>query len=140
MSKVLPPPDESPLVAGGRLYPGVHFHEGMQDELLVSLSEDCAKLLAKRGPSGYRWDGHPDWDERYAKIRQQLNMRAVEVSAQADKNLADAPEAEVVKNLYDAWRLSKGHWGVVSKPHKRFGDGLARSKGGVWYGCLIVAD
>ena len=140
MSKVLPPPDESPLVLGARLYPGVEFQEGVRDDLLVRLAEDCTKLLIRKGPRGYRRDGHPNWDARYREIRSKLQMKAVEVTAQADANLADAPEEAIVRNLYDAWRQSSGHWGVVSKPHKRYGDWIGVTKGGIWYGTIIVAD
>lgn len=140
MSKVLPPPDESPLVLGARLYPGVHFQEGVRDDLLVRLAEDCTKLLVRNGPWGYWRDGHPRWDARYREIRSKLRMKAVEVTAQADANLADAPEEAIVRNLYDAWRQSSGHWGVISKPHKRYGDWIAVTKSGIWYGTIIVAD
>lgn len=140
MSKILPPPDESPLVIGARLYPGVRFHEGIRDDLLVRLAEDCSRMLALGGPRKYRIDGHPQWNERYVKIRNELGLKAVEVTAQADASLANAPEEAVVRNLYDAWKQSSGHWRAVSRKHKLYGDGVAQSNGGIWYGTIIVAD
>lgn len=139
MSKVLPPPEESPLVAGARLYPGVQFQEGVRDDYLVNMAQVCSELLAKKGPKVYRRDGHPNWEARYQTLRK-LGLRAVEVTAQADASLANASEEAIVQNLYDAWKQSSGHWRVISKTHQRYGDGLARSAGGIWYGTIIVAD
>ena len=133
-------PDESPLVAAARTYPGVRFQEGVRDPLLVSMAEDCADLLAARGTQGYRRDGHPAWDERYGKIWEKLRMKPVEVTAQADRNLTNAPLVDVATNMYDAWQQSEGHWEVIEEPHARYGDAMAKGTEGVWFGCIITAD
>jgi len=128
--------DDSLLVQAGMRYPGVRFYEGLKDELLAKLAQDCANLLAQRGESGYWRDGHPDWDSRFAEIRDKLSMTGVEVSAMARPGEGD----KMGRELYYDWERSEGHWRVVSTPHVKYGDGLARDSRGVWYGVIIVAD
>lgn len=145
-----PAPLDSPLVAAARLFPGVRFHEGTRDPLLTRLAEQYASQMASidsqsRG-SGRRRAGHFGWDERYATIRRELGMRAVEVSAESWPWQAGAPIREIGAEMFRTWRQSHGpypaadHWGVVAAPHRRYGDGLAKSRTGIWYACIIVAD
>jgi hypothetical protein len=140
------PLPEPPLIAVAQVYPGVRFHEGERDNLLVALAQGYADEMAAINSQSRRGQGHFGWARRYERIRAELNMKAVEVSAQSDNRLADAPLDAVAENLFDSWRQSDGpppkadHWGVVSKPHARYGDGLARSTRGVWFGCVIAAD
>jgi len=134
--KIIPPPEESPLVEAARIYPGVRFHEGVRDPLLVQLAQDCADLLVRNGEAEYAQDGHPGWDERFHEIRKALGMTGVEVTAMARPGEGDDIGHEV---FYD-WERSAGHWRVVSTPHKRYGDGLAKSQNGIWYATVVVAD
>lgn len=134
--KVVPPPEESPLVEAARLYPGVRFHEGVRDTFLVGLAEDCAKLLVKGGENNYRFDGHPGWKQRFAEIRKTLGMAGIEVTAMARPGEGD----EIGHELFYDWQRSSGHWRVVSTKHDRYGDALAKDKRNVWFGVIIVAD
>jgi len=128
--------DDSPLVSAARLYPGVRFHDGVRDPLLVQLAQEAADAMARRGERGYRWDGHPGWNQRHAEIRRKLGMAGVEVSAMERPGEGD----DIAREAFHDWRQSAGHWRVVATPHKRFGDGLARSRRGVYFAVIIVAD
>jgi hypothetical protein len=44
------------------------------------------------------------------------------------------------REMWDAWRQSRGHWAVASKRHDWFGAGMAKSKRGVWYATIITVD
>lgn len=127
---------DSPLVAAARLYPGVRFHEGVRDPLLVGMAQEAADAMARRGERGYRWDGHPGWSQRHAEIRRTLRMTGVEVSAMERPGEGD----DIAREAFNDWKQVPGHWRVVATPHKRFGDGLARSRRGVWFAAVVVAD
>lgn len=135
------PQADSVLVAAARIFPGVRFHEGVRDPTLTRLAQQNADQQARRGQQG-----HYQWQQRYDQIRRQLGMRAVEVSAETWRWQANAPMAEIGVEMFRTWRQSNGpypladHWGVVSKPHRRYGDGLAKSRRGIWYAAVIVAD
>lgn len=146
MKMKVPHPEESPLVLGAAKYPGVRFHEGLRHPLLVELAQTYADEMAAINSQSQRRQGHFGWNKRSQRIREELGLKAVEVSAQSDTLLANAPVSEVVENLYDAWRQSDGpkpladHWGIISEAHALYGDGIAQSKQGIYYGCIIVAD
>lgn len=126
----------SAMIEAADQYPGVQFHHGVRDPLLVRLAQDTADTLARRGEWGYRFDGHPGWDAKYLTIRQRLGMRAVEVSAQSWPRQTVGAE----RGMYDSWNASPGHWRVVSTVHKRYGEGIARSRRGTFFAAIIVAD
>ena len=142
--------EDSTMVAAAKVFPGVRFHEGVRDPLLTRLAQEYASEMASINSQSKGWgrrrQGHFGWDARYATIRSQLGMKGVEVSSETWKWQANAAMAEVGAEMFRTWRQSNGpypyadHWGVVSKPHKRYGDGLARSRAGIWYGTIIVAD
>ncbi len=135
------PQADSVLVAAAKLFPGVRFHEGTRDPLLTRLAQENADQQARLGAQG-----HYRWQQRYDQIRRQLGMRAVEVSAETWRWQANAPASEIGAEMFRTWRQSAGpypwanHWGVVSTPHMRYGDGLAKSTRGIWYGVIIIAD
>ena len=131
---------DSPLVAAAKKYPGVMFHRGQRDQFLVELSQECADLMARNGERYYWRDGHPSWNSRYHKIRSRLGMTGVEVTAFSWPDKSEGATSEITSGLFYDWQRSSGHWRVVSKTHKRFGDALARSSNGVWYACVIVAN
>jgi hypothetical protein len=135
---------DSPLVAAAKLYPGVRFHEGVRDPLLVQLaqtySEQMAAINSQSKGWGRRREGHFGWDARYATIRSQLGLRGVEVSAESWDRQANASPPEIGRTMFESWRASSGHWRVVSTPHKRYGDGLAKSRRGIWFAAVIIAD
>jgi hypothetical protein len=126
----------SAMIEAADAYPGVKFHHGERDPLLVRLAQETADTLARRGEWGYRFDGHPGWDAKYQTIRKQLGMRAVEVSARSWRGQTVGIE----RGMYDSWRASTGHWRVVSTPHKRYGEGIAKSRRGTYFSAVIVAD
>lgn len=139
--------EDSPLVAAGRIYPGVQCLDGLRDPLLVELAQDCAELLARRGETAYWRDGHPGWDDgnpyrnsRYRRIGRELGMTGVEVSAMSWPDTSTIPNPDIMRQIYYDWKRVPGHWAVVSTPHARFGDGMAKSANNVWYGVIITAD
>lgn len=132
--------EDSPLVAAGRAYPGVKCLDGLRDPLLVDLAQDCANRLAASGERAYWRDGHPGLNARFGIIRQRLGMDPDEVSAFSWPDAATEPTQAIASGLFYDWQRSSGHWAVVSKPHARFGDGLAKSRNNVWYGVIITAD
>lgn len=135
---------QSPLVEAADDYPGVRFQEGTRDDLLVRLAQEYAGQMAAIDSQSKGWgrrrEGHFGWDARSATIRRQLGLRGVEVSAESWDRQANAPMPEIARTMFDSWKASTGHWKVVSTPHERYGDGLARSASGTWYAALIVAD
>lgn len=130
---------DSPLVAAGKAYPGVRCFEGERDAVLVESAQWCADKLAAAGERGYWRDGHPNWETRYHAIRNEIGMRPVEVSAMSSATSPELTDA-IARDMYYDWQRSSGHWRVVSQPHKRYGEGVARSRTNRWFSVVIVAD
>jgi SAM-dependent methyltransferase len=132
---------ESPLVSAAMIYPGVRFHEGIRDAFLVGLAEENSRKQAARD----RQD-HYGFQQRYDEVHETLGMRAVEVTAESWYWQSNEPMNVIAKGMYDSWVQSRGpppradHWGVVSKPHKRYGDAISKSRRGVYYATILVAD
>jgi hypothetical protein len=130
---------QSPLVEAAAIYPGVRFQEGTRDAALVAMAQDAADTMARRGDRAYRFSGHPGWDGRFRRINA-MGLRGVEVSAFSWPDTSPEPTPEILRELFFDWQRSPGHWRVVSTPHARYGDGLARSRTGTWFAAVIVAD
>lgn len=138
---------DSELTKAAKYYPGVRYIEGQRNSLLDSLAQTYSNEMAainsqsrnktRRNPMG---EGHFGVEARYAKIRQDLGMKGNEVTAESWYWQSNSPMNEVAKGMFDSWQQSSGHWNVVSKPHKLYGDGLAKSKQGIWYATILVAD
>jgi hypothetical protein len=131
-----PPPLDSALIAEAKVHPGVRFDEGWRDPFLVSLAQGYSDQMARMGSQG----GHRGWSGRYGEIRRVLNMRGVEVTAESWPWQVNDPPVALARDAFRSWSYSSGHWRVVSTPHRRYGDGLAKSKQGVWFTTIIVAD
>ncbi|WP_455387610.1 hypothetical protein [Petrachloros mirabilis] len=130
------PPSDSVIVAAAKVYPGVRFYEhAMRDPILVEMAQQNANTMARTN-----LQNHWNWERRFQYLLGRFGMRGAEVCAETWPEQANASAEEIGKEFFDCWRYSTGHWSVVSRPHKRFGDGLARSNRGIWYGCLIVTD
>lgn len=127
---------DSVLVEAAKRFPGVRFHEGSRDDLLVGLAQDCADLLARRGQWLYWRNGHPGWNDRFAEIHSKLGMSGVEVTAMERPGEGD----DVCHEAFYDWERSSGHWRVVSTPHAKYGDALASTKSGIWFAVIICAD
>lgn len=141
--------NDSVLLACAKSYPGARFYRGERDMLLVELAQQAANLLAQRGESGYWWDGHPDWNvnanSRYQVIRSRYGVSPVEVTAMSSIKSSEITAEIAYGFFYDWYRSSSpkersSHWTVVSTEHKRYGDAVARSRSGTWFGVVIVAD
>ena len=119
------------MVAAGKAYPGVRCFDGERDPFLVEQAQWCADRLAARGIRAYAREGHPEWERRYHLIRQKTGLRAQEVSVY-NRSLT---------GLYRDWAYGgTTHWLVISKPHARYGEGLARARDNVLFGVIITAD
>jgi len=127
---------DSVLVTAGRHYPGVRFYEGLRDPLLVDLAQTYAEQMANINSQSNRGEGHFGWDERRTKIRRELGLKGNEVSAE----IHPWESGELGQNAFHDWQRSSGHWAIVSQPHDRYGDGIAKSRQGVVYVVIIVAD
>jgi hypothetical protein len=130
---------QSPLAEAADAYPGVRFQEGQRDAALVQMAQEAADTMARRGDRAYRFSGHPGWDGRFRRINA-MGLRGVEVSAFSWPDASAEPTPEILRELFYDWERSSGHWRVVSTPHERYGDGLARSRTGTWFAAVIVAD
>jgi len=135
---------ESPLVSAARLYSGVEFYNGKREALLVDLAQQTVDTLASQNMHKY-WpgrggDGHPDWDRKRIIISNKFGMKGVEVTAISWPYKSEKITAEITRGLFYDWQRSAGHWNVISKQHEIYGDAVARSNSGIWYGCIIVAD
>jgi len=139
--------NDSELTKAGKVYNGVRCYEGQRNSLLDSLAQTYSNEMAAinsqsrnkswRNPMG---EGHFGVEARYAKIRQDLGMKGDEVTAESWYWQSNSPMNEIAEGMFDSWRQSSGHWNVVSKPHKLYGDGLAKSRQGIWYATVLVAD
>jgi hypothetical protein len=130
---------QSPLSEAADAYPGVRFQEGQRDAALVAMAQDAADTMARRGDRAYRFSGHPGWESRFRRINA-MGLRGVEVSAFSWPDTSPTATPEILRELFYDWERSSGHWRVVSTPHERYGDGLARSRTGTWFAAVIVAD
>jgi len=131
---------ESPLVKAAKLYNNVHFYEGQRHNLLVRLAEDYSNQMASINSQSYRGVGHFGVEKRYAEIRNKLGLRGNEVTAESWSWKYNYPIDIIAKEMFDSWNYSSGHWAIVSKPHKLYGDAIAKSKQGIYYATIIVAD
>jgi len=134
------PPAVSPLVAAAAIYPAAQCCEGMRDPYLVTMAQGYAEQMAHIGSQSYRGRGHFGWTGRHAAILRVLGMDGDEITAESWPWEGDAPMSQIARGMFDAWRQSPGHWRIASRPHRRFGDGLAKSRRGIWYACIIVAN
>jgi hypothetical protein len=131
---------ESPLIDAAKIYSGVRFQEGIRDAWLVQVAQKYSEQMAAINSQSYRGEGHFGVEKRYADIRQKYGMKGNEVTAESWYWKTNYPIDIIAKEMYDSWHYSSGHWSVVSKPHKMYGDGLAKSRQGIWYATIIVAD
>jgi hypothetical protein len=130
------PPAESVLVTAARQFDGVQFQNGLRDPYLVEEAQGYADWMATHGRQG----GHYDWDRRYAKIKSVIRRSPVEVTAESWDRQASAPMAEIGRTMFESWKYSAGHWRIVSTPHARYGDAISKSRRGIYYACVIVAN
>jgi hypothetical protein len=100
---------------------------------LTCRAAEHAQLQATLGVQG-----HHDWPRRFDAINAQLpaGLVAREVCAESwpGQDLWEAAQ-ECVR----CWRLSEGHWQVVSSRPVLFGFDMQRSRRGVWYAAGLVA-
>ena len=135
-----PPPALSPLTKVGRQYPGAHCCDGMRDPILVNIAQEYADQMASINSQSYQGKGHFGFDQRRQQVWNTLRMHAVEITAESWSWQVNASGDELGKEMFYCWRRSPGHWSVASRFHKRFGDGLSKSRQGIWFACIIVAD
>jgi hypothetical protein len=129
------PPPDSVIVAASKVWDGSRVHEGLRDPYLVEVAQDHADYMARVDQQG-----HQRFKQRAARIRRDLMLSPTEVCAETWIWQEYDRPLELGKELFRCWEQSSGHWSVVSQPHRRYGDGLAKSTTGIWYGCVIVAD
>lgn len=146
------PPEPSPpvpaILRAANETPGVRIQEATRDSYLREMAQDYAEQMAAiNSQSKLVWrngrrikEGHFGVERRYADIRSTLGMKGDEVTAESWPRQRNASKVELWQEMFKSWKGSSGHWAVVSARHDRFGDGLAMSKQGIWYACVLVAD
>jgi uncharacterized protein YkwD len=103
---------------------------------LDKLAQQHAEYMAR-----VQQGGHQGFDERFAKAVQATGLRSVrEIAACTWDWQRDATPAEQWAEYVKCWRLSPGHWRTAGVRHKFVGTGSAKSKTGIWFGCLIATD
>ncbi len=123
------------LVAAGREYPGVRVFEGEPHELLALLAEEHAARMASTGRQG-----HQGWPGRFSRIAREMGLKGTEICAESWYWRSHDPLETIGAEMFHSWQQSSGHWSVASSPHRYWGAGMARSRRGIWYACVIVAD
>ena len=131
---------ESPLVKAAKLYKNVRFYEGQRHNLLVELAEDYSSQMAAINSQSYRGVGHFGVEKRYLEIKKKLGLKGNEVTAESWYWKSNYPIDIISKEMFDSLNYSSGHWAIVSKPHKFYGDAIAKSNQGIYYATIIVAD
>jgi SAM-dependent methyltransferase len=132
--------NDSVLLACAKSYPGARFYRGERNNYLVAMAQETAEELARDGERAYRWDGHPDWEQRFHEIRATLGLTGCEISARSWPTTSAELTSQIAYQLLYDWERSAGHWQVISESHTMFGEGTARSRTGVWYAVVVVAD
>jgi len=132
--------NDSVLLACAKTYPGARFYRGERNAYMVGLAQEAAETLAEAGEQAYWRDGHPDWERKFHAIRATLGLTGKEVSARSWPTASTELTPAIAYQLIHDWETSSGHWQIISESHTMFGEGAARSRTGVWYGVVIVAD
>ncbi|MFA5056499.1 MAG: thioredoxin family protein [Opitutaceae bacterium] len=85
--------------------------------------------------------GHQNFDQRRQQMLNSIGPGDYrEICAESWPRQAEDPPAELWAEMFDCWRQSPGHWSVASRKHSEYGSGMARSRRGVWYACIITRD
>jgi hypothetical protein len=82
--------------------------------------------------------GHQGWDQRYARLRKQLQSQ--EFSEVANESWPGQDQKAAAGEMYRSWRLSPGHWSAVNGTCRYYGYAMCRGTNGVWYACGIFAE
>ena len=123
------------LISAGLNYEGAHVCESQMHPLLQQLTEDHEKYMAQTCRQG-----HQDFQSRYDKIQQELNLGAAEICAESWSEQENSSYYDLGIEMFKCWQQSPGHWEVASKKHKYCGIEMAKGSNGIWYASILVAD
>lgn len=117
-------------------FPGVKVHESGWSPTLASSARENSLRCAELGRGG-----HHDWDRRFKSlVKTKLGYVYAEINAESWKWQERNNPVELWTEAFKCWKQSPGHWGVASERHKLFGAGLEKSKKGIWYMTIVIAD
>ena len=124
------------LIGVGSSYPGVLVCRSVIHPFLQNLMQAHSDYMA-----AHNQGGHQGFSERVEKIQTQLGRSRVnEVAAQSWRSSANQDLVSIAKEMFDSWKVSPGHWAIISKVHDYFGGSMSYSKGGIWYASIITVD
>jgi thioredoxin 1 len=138
-----PAPKPPAVVLAGNEFNGVQVHTSTRDAFLVSMAQDYAEQMASIDSQSRRGEGHFGVEARYAKICEKLGMKGDEVTAESWPWQSRDSDVELWTEMFRSWKKFPNrtkHWEIVSTRHDRFGEGIAKSRRGIWYACILVAD
>jgi len=129
-------PTQMGLIDAGRIFPGVHVCESALNSILMEMATRHALYQADKNTQG-----HQLFDQRVKELFKTLGQYAyAEICAESWKWQENESMMVLGQEMYKCWRQSTGHWSVASEKHVYFGADMAKSKKGIWYACIIVAD
>lgn len=124
------------LSVAANAFEGVQVHKSQWSGVLADSAEENSKLCARFGRGG-----HHQWTKRFnALVDTGIAHTFAEINAESWKSQENNNPVQLWTEAFKCWRQSPGHWSVASVTHKMFGASLARSKGGIWYMTIVVAD
>lgn len=124
------------LIEAGKGFPGAHVQESEIHLLLLEMANRHANYQALHDKQG-----HQLFQQRVEELYRTLGKyEYAEIAAESwVRQINDTP-LELGIEMFVSWKQSPGHWNVASKKHKFMGGDMAKSKSGVWYACILIAD
>jgi hypothetical protein len=109
-----------------------------------AISNNCLRMLAEkhaRSMATRRHQDHKDWDNgrqmgRFWDI--QIEMPGVEAREICAESWPGDSVKEAAAGCWDEWKTSPGHWSVANGKPDLYGVGMARSRKGIYYICIIA--
>jgi len=129
-------PSMNGLIDGGNQFEGARVQKSEPHKILVEAAEAHAQYQASVDVQG-----HQRWEYRRQELATVLpGYHFTEIAAESWPWQVNDSMSALGYEMFNCWSQSSGHWSVASKKHKFWGGAMAKSRSGIWYACIIVAN
>ncbi len=124
------------LFVAGQTYPGVLVCQSQSNGALMDVAARHATYQA-----AMQRMGHQLWRSRTIELRWRVGpYNFEEVCADSWPHQEHLSPVDIGRQMFSTWQKSPPHWKLVTRIHKYFGYGMAKSTRGIWYSCIITAN